>query len=235
MRRPRTSTPLDTPRVRQWLDPMPPGGGVDGEGDIGSGYLHRRRASPIAGGAGVGWFAAGRVAAGSTSSSTSTPSETRTVVGAVKTMFYQLVLWPLTLCMMLLSSAYRLTLRVGCHSSPLRFRDPPRWLVRVVSEPSRLLNPPVSFGADNLKGSVGGAGVAAAVAAGGHHGGGSIGGTAGRGGEGGEAAVTATGAPVTAAAAGTLSSPPCPVLLVGNQSLLGLDSLAMLNEVFLCA
>eukprot|EP00752_Nemacystus_decipiens_P005809 g5255.t1 len=161
-------------------------------------------------------------------------------------MLYQLVLWPLTLCIMLLSSAYRLTLRVGCHSSPLKFRDPPRWWVRLISKPCRLVNPPLSFGADSLRNCVGGAGLAAA---GGHQARKGVGGAfgdgaaSGSGGAGGSEAATVTaaasaGSPtaaaaVAAAAAGTVlsSRPPRPVLLVGNQSLLGLDFLAMLNEV----
>eukprot|EP00903_Cladosiphon_okamuranus_P014938 g13829.t1 len=237
MRRPRTSTPMDTPRASPWLDPPPPGDGVNGGGDSGGGDLHRRRASPVAGGAGAGWFVGGRIAGSTSWSGKSPASETRTAVGEAKTMFYQLLLWPLTLCMMLVSSAYRFTLRIGCHSSPLSFRDPPRWLVRLVSKPCRLLNPPAVLGADNLKGSVGSAGLAAA-ATGGHQGGGGIGrtaggGTAGRGGGDGEAALAGgtMASAAAAAAGGAVSSPSRPVLLVGNQNLLGLDSLAMLNEV----
>ena len=45
----------------------------------------------------------------------------------------------------------------------------------------------------------------------------------------GAATVTASGAPT--GAPGTAPCPPGPVLLVGNQGLLGLDSLAVLNEV----
>lgn len=157
------------------------------------------------------------------------------MVGAAKTMLYQLVLWPLTLCMMLVSSAYRFILRVGCHGSPLRFRNPPRWLVRLISKPCRLINPPVAFGVDNLKDCVGGAGVVEAAAGhyGGHDSGGGITGgvTAEGGGSGGAATITAAGAPTAAAATGIVPYPPRPVLLVGNQGVLGLDSLAVLNEV----
>lgn len=232
MRRPRTSTPLDTPRGGPWLDPKPPIGGVDGGGGIGGGYLQRRRASPIAEGARGRWHTAGRAAGSTTPRGTAgtTGGGTTTVVGAAKTMLYQLVLWPLTLCIMLVSSAYRFTLRVGCYSSPLRFREPPRWLIRLITKPCRLINPPVSFGADNLKGCVGG-GCASVAAAGKRQGGGANGGTANGGpAGGGDATAIAAGAP-TAAAGGTVPSPPRPVLLVGNQSLLGLDSLAVLNEV----
>lgn len=243
MRRPRTTSPLDTQNA-PWLDPTPPGGGgVDGGGDvIVGGYLHRRRASPPAPASPrAGWFAASRTTttiASTTTTTSRTVGSTRespktTILGAAKTMLYQLVLWPLTLSMMLASSVYRFTLRVGCRGSPLRFRDPPRWLVRLISKPGRLMNPPISFGANNLKGCAGGAaGVAAAAAAARGHqrergdgsGGDAGGGAVGGGGRGGGAATA-----VTAAAAPSL--PHSPVLLVGNQSLLGLDSLAVLNEV----
>lgn len=238
MLRPRAPTPLDTPNAERWRDPNPPASDVRGGSNIGNGRnvgggpARRRRASPTREGTRGRWFSPGRIVGSKTSKSAST--EATTVVGAAKTMLYQLVLWPLTLCVMLVSSIFRFTLRVGCHGSPLRFRDPPRWLVRLISKPCRLINPPVSFGGDNLKGCMG---RAREAAAGGHQGsddGDGIAGGGAAGGWGRGAAATVTVAAAAAATtAGTVSSPPRPVLLVGNQCLLGLDSLAVLNEVCL--
>lgn len=67
-----------------------------------------------------------------------------------QSLLFQLVFWPLTLFLMLVGFGYRFLLRVGCYGSPLRFRDPPGWIVRLISTPFRLANPPVSLGAENL-------------------------------------------------------------------------------------
>lgn len=75
--------------------------------------------------------------------------------GSAKGLLFQLAFWPLTLCLMLVGSGYRLMLRVGCYRSPLRFRDPPRWIIRAMSAPFRLVNPPVSLGVENLEACLG--------------------------------------------------------------------------------
>ena len=75
--------------------------------------------------------------------------------GSAQSLLFQLMFWPLTLCLMLVGSGYRLLLRVGYYRSPLRFRDPPGWIIRAISTPFRLANPPVSLGADNLEACLG--------------------------------------------------------------------------------
>lgn len=159
---------------------------------------------------------------------------------SVVSVLWQLVLWPLTLTMMLVASVYRFLLRVGCHNNnnSHRFirRDPPRQL-RLVSAPFRLINPPLSLGTENLKASLGvgingGAGRAVAAVApavpercDGSSGGGGGGGRRQK--EEQQTAGTAAGG-TTTTADGTRAAA---MLLVGNQSLLGLDYLAMLDEV----
>lgn len=109
-------------------------------------------------------------------------------------LLFQLVFWPLTLSLMLAGAAYRCLLQVGCRASPLRFRDPPRWLVCVVSKPFRLINPPVVLGTENLECCLGledGDGNGDGKARGRHP----------------------------------------PLLLVGNHNLLGMDCVAVLDEV----
>lgn len=75
--------------------------------------------------------------------------------GFAQILLFQLMFWPLTLFLMLVGSGYRFLLRVGCYGSPLRFRDPPGWIVRSISTPFRLANPPVSLGVDNLEACLG--------------------------------------------------------------------------------
>lgn len=124
---------------------------------------------------------------------------------AVVTVVFQLVFWPLALSLMVAGAVYGLLLRMGCRSSPLRFRDPSRWLVRAVSKPFRLVNPPVALGTENLEGCFGAR-------------------------DNGKDAVKGEGGSGSAAAAsagGVARS----LLLVGNQNLLGLDCVPILDEV----
>lgn len=74
---------------------------------------------------------------------------------SAQSLLFQVVFWPLTLSLMLIGSGYRLLLRVGCSRSPLRFRDPPGWILRAMATPFRLVNPPASFGVENLEACLG--------------------------------------------------------------------------------
>lgn len=124
-------------------------------------------------------------------------------------LLLQAVFWPLTLGLMLAGALYRFLLRVGTSRSPLTFRDPPRWIVRAISKPFRVANPPVVLGAENLRDGVllrCSDSPTATVNDG--HDGRAIGGGSTYGG-----CVRA------------------PVLLVGNHTLLGLDCVPMLDEV----
>lgn len=125
-------------------------------------------------------------------------------MGAVVNVVFQLVFWPLALSLMMAGTLYGFLLRMGCRSSPLRFRDPSRWLVRAVSKPFRLVNPPVALGTENLEGCFGARDGKGAVR-----------------GEGGSGSAGAS------CAGGVARS----LLLVGNQNLLGLDCVPILDEV----
>ncbi|CAM9142791.1 unnamed protein product [Ascophyllum nodosum] len=138
----------------------------------------------------------------STSSTQSTSSSTGgKLVDMFTKLIFQLIFWPLTLGMMLAGPAYRLLLQFGCSSSPLSFRDPPRWLVRLASKPFRWVNPPVTLGIESLE---------RCLRA-----------HAKRRVEHGEGQEQVEGR----------KNPPRPILLVGNLTLLGLDCLPLLNEV----
>ena len=138
----------------------------------------------------------------STSSTQSTSSSTGgKLVDMFTKLIFQLIFWPLTLGMMLAGPAYRLLLQFGCSSSPLSFRDPPRWLVRLASKPFRWVNPPVTLGIESLERYLRA--------------------HAKRRVEHGEGQEQVEGR----------KNPPRPILLVGNLTLLGLDCLPLLNEV----
>lgn len=153
MRRPRAasfqranSSPRNSPPL-SWLEP--PGLGVSPRGSGDSTHRGRGITTPLV-------------------SLPSSPSGGSSSVGgggsagwadSAQSLLFQVVFWPLTLCLMLVGSGYRLLLRVGCSRTPLRFHDPPGWVVRAMATPFRLVNPPVSLGMENLEACLGVQGV----------------------------------------------------------------------------
>lgn len=121
--------------------------------------------------------------------------------GVLISILFQLVFWPLTLGLMLAESGYRFLLRIGCRTSPLYFRDPSRWFVGLASKPFCWVNPPVALGTVMLEQCL-------------------------RSRTGNGAAIREEQRKEEAS-----ESHPCPVLLVGNHNLLGLNCLPLLNEV----